>query len=98
MAVIRTHLISFLNFTLLFALLNSTMGFHSFLVSTTQWVRECYRAVGVGLWAYWGFVCFSLWAGISLVIEGFMSGFYHICPSNSNFQFGMNHLEWHPLE
>ena len=47
-----THLISFLNFT---ALLNSTMGFHSFLVSTTQWVRECYRAVGVGLWAYFVF-------------------------------------------
>eukprot|EP00731_Ephydatia_muelleri_P011977 Em0006g871a len=25
--------------------------------------------------------------GISLVIEGFMSGFYHICPSDANFQF-----------
>ena len=26
--------------------------------------------------------------GIALVLEGFMSSFYHICPSNANFQFG----------
>ena len=32
------------------------------------------------------FVSFSTGAG--LVMEGFMSAFYHICPSNSNFQFG----------
>ncbi len=26
--------------------------------------------------------------GIALIIEGFMSAFYHICPTNANFQFG----------
>ena len=26
--------------------------------------------------------------GIALIIEGFMSSFYHICPTNANFQFG----------
>ena len=31
--------------------------------------------------------------GIALVLEGFMSGFYHICPSGSNFQFGKCNIE-----
>ncbi len=26
--------------------------------------------------------------GIALIIEGVMSAFYHICPTNANFQFG----------
>ena len=26
--------------------------------------------------------------GIALVLEGFMSSFYHICPTDANFQFG----------
>ena len=26
--------------------------------------------------------------GIALVLEGFMSSFYHICPNDANFQFG----------
>lgn len=26
--------------------------------------------------------------GFALILEGFMSSFYHICPSNANFQFG----------
>ena len=26
--------------------------------------------------------------GIGLIMEGFMSAFYHICPTNANFQFG----------
>ena len=30
----------------------------------------------------------SILTGIALMTEGFMSAFYHICPSNSNFQFG----------
>ena len=25
---------------------------------------------------------------MALILEGFMSGFYHICPTNANFQFG----------
>ena len=26
--------------------------------------------------------------GFALILEGFMSSFYHICPNDSNFQFG----------
>ena len=26
--------------------------------------------------------------GIALILEGFMSSFYHICPTDANFQFG----------
>ena len=26
--------------------------------------------------------------GLSLIMEGFMSSLYHICPTNANFQFG----------
>ena len=32
--------------------------------------------------------------GIALILEGFMSSFYHICPSNANFQFGESQLKW----
>ena len=27
-------------------------------------------------------------AALALFMEGFMSAFYHICPTNANFQFG----------
>ena len=32
--------------------------------------------------------------GIALILEGFMSSLYHICPSNANFQFGELFLLW----
>lgn len=27
-------------------------------------------------------------AGLALIMEGVLSGCYHVCPNNSNFQFG----------
>ena len=36
--------------------------------------------------------------GIALIIEGFMSSFYHICPSNANFQFGEQFSLYHSLQ
>ena len=32
---------------------------------------------------------FILSSGWALVAEGFMSAFYHVCPNDTNFQFGM---------
>ena len=31
-------------------------------------------------------LCFH--AGLALVAEGFLSAFYHVCPNDTNFQFG----------
>lgn len=31
---------------------------------------------------------YSHGTGVGLMMEGFMSAFYHICPSDSNYQFG----------
>ena len=30
----------------------------------------------------------SIHLALALFMEGFMSAFYHICPTNANFQFG----------
>lgn len=38
-----------------------------------------------GVYQYFG-IYYAM--GIGLVTEGFMSAFYHICPTNANFQFG----------
>lgn len=34
------------------------------------------------------YIIFIYLLGLALILEGVMSSFYHICPTNANFQFG----------
>ena len=51
------------------------------------WIGVCYIPYSQthGVPQYFG-IYYAM--GIGLIMEGFMSAFYHICPTNANFQFG----------
>ena len=63
-----------------------TIFSHRLGSSTALWPRitgNTFVSLSLDFYSFFGFI-----TGLALIMEGVLSGCYHVCPNNSNFQFG----------